>query len=393
MNYTWDNIECEDKIMKYIVNGTILLPDGEITGKGLLFDEKIIGIVDSAPEDAQVIDAQGGYVSPGLIDVHCHGFMGRDASNANADEIRFMSEKAVEWGVTGWLPTTMTLAWSQLEACFEAIGACMKESLSESWKGAQVLGVHAEGPFINAKKKGAQAGQFIQKPDAEKLRKWKNTVKLMTVAPEVEGAEEFIRNASQMGVVLSMGHTDANGEEAMKGIDAGITHATHTFNAMSPLSHRDIGVVGAALSDERVYCEVISDTFHVSPKLYKMIANIKNGKFVIITDSIQVAGMPDGTYDMAGETVIVDGIKCRFPNGTIAGSVLTMDRAVHNVQAHTGLPLWQVVNMASLNAANSIKMGDTKGSLEAGKDADILITDRDYNVQATYVRGNCVYQR
>lgn len=379
--------------MKCIINGTIILADGEVTGKALLFDEKFVGIVDEIPGDVEIIDAAGGYVSPGLIDVHCHGFMGKDASNASAEEIRFMSEKAAAWGVTGWLPTTMTLSWPHLEKCFEAVRKCMNDSFKEDWMGAQVLGVHAEGPFINSKKKGAQAGQWIQIPEIEKLEPWVNEVRLITVAPEVDGAKEFITAASGMGVTVSMGHTDANGEEAIAGIDAGITHATHTFNAMSPLSHRDIGAVGAALSDDRVYCEIIADTFHVSPMLYGMVAKIKGDKFVIITDSIQVAGLPDGTYDMAGETVIVDGIKCRFPNGTIAGSALTMDRAVRNVMAHTGLPLWQVVKMASLNPANSIGLGEVKGSIEIGKDADIIITDRDFNVQATFVRGNIVYKR
>lgn len=377
--------------MKCITNGNILLPDGEITGKVLFFDEKIRGIGTEVPYGAEVIDARGGYIAPGLIDVHCHGFMGRDASNASVEEIQFMSEKVAEWGVTGWLPTTMTLSWGQLERCFEAIGKCQQESLLSHWQGAQVLGAHAEGPFINPGKKGAQAGQWIQKPDADRLLPWAKVVKLMTAAPEMEGAIEFIQKAVGAGIVISMGHTNATGEEAVRGIDAGIEHATHTFNAMSPLSHRDIGAVGAALRDDRVYCELICDTFHVSADLYGMLAKIKGDKLVIITDSIQVAHLPDGTYDMAGETVIVDGIKCRFPNGTIAGSVLTMDRAVRNVWQHTDLSLWQVVKLASLSTAKSIHMDDHKGSIEVGKDADIIITDDAFNVQATYLGGRQIY--
>lgn len=375
--------------MKAIVNGTILTPTGEVEGKALAFEHgAIVGILDAAPARAEVIDAAGGYVSPGLVDVHCHGFMGWDASHGSADEIRWMSRQMAKWGTTAWLPTTMTLDWPVLEKCFGAIRQAMGESMDGGWRGATVLGCHAEGPFINPKKKGAQAGSSIQRPDAEKLRPWAGVVRLMTVAPEVDGAIEFIRAASRMGVTLSMGHTAATAQEALAGIEAGVTHATHTFNAMTPLSHREPGAVGAALTDGRVYCELIADTFHVDPMLYPLMARQKGEMLVLITDSIQVAHLPDGAYDQGGQTVIVNGIRLRFPNGTIAGSALTMDLAVRNFRRHTGLPLYEVVNMASLYPARSVGADAKKGSLEPGKDADILITDRDFHVQRTFARGD-----
>ena len=378
--------------MKCVVNGTILLPGGEVSGKALAFENgRIIGVMDEAPAGAEIVDAKGGYVSPGLVDVHCHGFMGMDASNGSLDELRAMSRQAAQWGVTAWLPTTMTLDWPVLEACFSAIRQAQADSLDADWGGAQVMGCHAEGPFINEKKRGAQAVESIQRPDIDKLRPWVDVVKLMTVAPEVDGALDFIRAASALGVVISMGHTDATAAEALMGVDAGVTHATHTFNAMTPLNHREPGVVGAALSDDRVYCELIADTFHVNPLLYPIMARQKGERLVLITDSIQVAHLPDGPHDQAGRTVIVDGIRCRFPDGTIAGSSLTMDLAVRNFRAHTGLPLYRVVNMAALYPARSVGADAAKGSLEAGKDADILITDGDFNVRRTYARGACVY--
>lgn len=379
--------------MNCIINGRILLKDGEVAGKALLFDNKIIGISDAVPEEAYIIDAKGGYIAPGLIDVHCHGFLGRDASNGSCDELRYMSRKAAEWGVTGWLPTTMTLSWGQLENCFKAGRWAQAASIDPDWNGAQIFGIHAEGPFINPKRKGAQAEKWVHKPDAEKLAAWKDVVRLITVAPEMEDALPFIRWAREMGVTVSMGHTDATADEALAGIDAGITHATHTFNAMPPLNHREPGAAGAALLDDRVYCEMISDGFHINPMLFGMMAKLKQDKLVIITDSIQVAGLPDGAYDMAGKTVIVEGIKCRFPDETIAGSTLTMDRAVRNVWAHTKLPLWKVVNMASLNPAASIGADGFKGSIEPGKDADILITDGEFNILRTFVSGKCVYNK
>ena len=379
--------------MKYIANGTILLPEGEVRGRALAIDDgRVAGLVDAVPAGAEVVDARGGYVAPGLVDVHCHGFMGWDASNGDGPELRAMSEQLVRWGTTSWLPTTMTLDWPVLERCFAAIRGAMAESAESGWRGARVLGCHAEGPFINPKRKGAQAESSIQRPDVEKLRPWADVVKLMTVAPEVEGALPFIRAAAGLGVVLSMGHTDATATQALAGVEAGVTHATHTFNAMTPLNHREPGVVGAALSDDRVYCELIADTFHVSPMLFGIMARQKGDHLVLITDSIQVAHLPDGPHDQSGQTVIVDGIRCRFPDGTIAGSCLTLDGAVRNFRAYTGLPLHEVVNMASLYPARSVGMDGRVGSLEPGKDADIVIADADFNVRATFVMGECVYR-
>lgn len=376
--------------MKCITNGKIILRDGLLEGRAILFDEVIRGFGDVPPQGAEIIDAGGGYVSPGLIDVHCHGFMGWDASHGDLDELRRMSRRAALFGVTSWLPTTMTLDWPVLERCFAAIRAAQIDSLSPEWNGAQVLGCHAEGPFINPKKKGAQAESCIQRPDAEKLCPWADVIRLMTLAPEMDGALECIRAARKMGITLSMGHTDATYDQALAGIGAGVTHATHTFNAMPPLNHREPGVVGAALGDNRVFCELICDTFHVHPALFTMVAKVAGERLVLITDSIPVAGLPDGPHDQMGATVVVDGMKLRFPDGTIAGSALTLDAAVRNFAKHTGLPIWRAANLASLNPARSIGLDDRKGTLETGKDADIVIADGDFNVRQTYVRGRRV---
>ena len=377
--------------MKCIVNGTILLPDGEVRGKALAFEGgKITDVLDAPPAGAEAIDAAGGYVSPGLVDVHIHGFMGMDASNGSFGELKEMSRRLAAWGVTAWLPTTMTLKWPALEACFAAIRRAQVDSRERDWGGAQVLGCHAEGPFINPAKKGAQDGAAIQRPDIEKLRPWTDVVKLMTVAPEVDGALPFIREAAELGVAVSMGHTAATAAQALAGFDAGVTHATHTFNAMPPLNHRQPGAVGAALGDGRVFCELICDTFHVHPALFGLMAKLAGDRLVLITDSIPVAGLPDGPHEQLGATVIVDGMKLRFPDGTIAGSALTLDAAVRNFAKHTGLPLWQAVGMASLNPARSIGADGDKGSLEPGKHADIVIADPDFRIRSTFVRGRRV---
>ena len=373
--------------MKCIVNGTILMPDGEMRGRALAFDEKILGLYDAPPSGSEVIDAGGGCVSPGLVDVHIHGFMGWDASDGRECDLMHMSRRLARWGTTSWLPTTMTLPWARLTHCFDTIRRAMWESLSDEWDGAQVLGCHAEGPFISPLKKGAQDEAAIQRPDAEKLRPWADVVRLMTLAPEVEGALPFIREAGAMGVTLSMGHTAASAAQALAGIEAGITHATHTFNAMTPLNHREPGAVGAALTSDSVYCELIADTFHVDPMLFSLMAKLKDDRLVLITDSIAAAHLPDGPHVQQGQEVWVDGIRLRFPDGTIAGSSLTLDAAVRNFRRYTDLPLYRVVNMASLYPARSVGLDARKGSLCPGRDADILITDENFHVQRTFVRG------
>ena len=379
--------------MKSIVNGRILIPDGVIDQKVLTFDQRIAEIASEPPEEAEIIDAKGCYVAPGLIDVHCHGFMGWDTSRADLSDLRNMCAHLVRNGVTSWLPTTLTLPWPELEKCFTAIREVMRESALPEWRGgAQVLGCHAEGPFISPRRKGAQREEYIQRPDPRRIKPWASVIRLITVAPEVDGALDFIRAARRMGIAVSMGHSDATAEQAFAAIEAGVTHVTHTFNAMAPLNHHNPGLVGAALNDDRVYCELIADGLHVSPLLLPLMARLKLHRLVLITDSIQSAGMPEGVYDQLGVQIRMEGEYCRLMDGTLAGSTLTMDKAVRNFVRFSGIPMWRAVNMASLYPARAIGMDDRKGALQRGKDADIVIADRHFNIRATFVGGTCVYK-
>lgn len=377
--------------MHCIINGRLLLEDRILDGATLLYDDKIIDIADKAPAGVEIIDAAGGYVAPGLIDLHCHGFLGMDASNGDLGEWVRMSELKAAQGVTAWLPTTMTLPWAKLEHCFETARQAIHETAKAGFRGARVLGVNAEGPFISPARKGAQDGGSIQRPDIEKVRPWADVIKLMTVAPEVDGALRFISAARKLGIRVSMGHTDATYAQAMDGIAAGIGHATHLFNAMSPLSHRAPGVVGAALGNAGVTCELIADDFHVHPALYPLLEKLAGNRLALITDSIAVAGLPDGPHDQLGVTVVVDGDRLRFPDGTIAGSALTLDRAVRNFHRHTGLPLWQVVNMATLHPARALGIEGRKGRLAPGLDADLVIADLDFNIRRAITGGETVW--
>ncbi len=380
---------------KAIINGTILSPDGEIRGKALLFNEKIQGITDI--EDArriaeEIIDADGAYVSPGLIDVHIHGYKGIDVSDDDPEAIRLMARHLPENGVTGFLPTTLTVSWPILESICRHVRQLSEESQNGAFPGAEILGLHMEGPFINPQYKGAQNESYILAPDADKILPFADVIKVLTLAPEMPGASDCIRTLKQeTGIALSMGHTGASFEQAMEAVGLGISRTTHLFNAMTQLVHRQPGVVGASLSSD-VYTELIADTFHVSKGIYPFLIKAKKGRLVLITDALRAAGMPDGEYENGGQTFILKGIECRLKDGTIAGSVLRLNQAVRNLRDYGNIPMYEAVRAASLNAAESADLADRKGSLTPGKDADITLMDQDCNVYKTWVRGICKYE-
>ena len=380
--------------LTYITNGSIVLPDSVVCGKYLAFDNdsgKIFGIVDELPPDANIIDAKGNYVAPGLIDIHIHGYLGEDTCDAKPEGIRKMAYGVAENGVTAFLPTTMTVSKEQIVASLDAVRSLKEES--KSWGGAEILGVHAEGPFINPSKKGAQAEENILVPDADFIIENSDIIKSVTLAPEMDEGHKCIKKlAAESDVLVSMGHTDAKFEEAMSAAKDGVNHATHLFNAMSALAHRNPGVVGAALASENVSVEVIADTFHINPGLYSIVAKVKGDKTVLITDCTRAGGMPDGEYELGGQPIFLKGIECRLADGTIAGSVLKLNEAVRNVINHTDLPVNEVFKMASLNPAKAIKCHGRIGSLENGKDADIIIADKNINIIRTIKKGKTIYE-
>ena len=382
--------------MKAIVNGRILLPDTEVHSKALLYDEAIIGIVDEADarrEADEVLDANGAYVAPGLMDVHIHGYGGDDVSDDDPAGVRRVSEKLLENGVTSFLPTTLTVDWDTLKSVCGHMRVLARESQRPEYPGAEILGVHLEGPFINPERKGAQNPEYILPPDADKVLPYADIVKLITLAPEMPGGYDCIRTLKQQSdIAISMGHSSATFDQAMTGIGLGVTRATHLFNAMSPLHHRDPGVVGAALNSD-VYTELIADTFHVNKGIYPMLAKTKGSKLVLITDALRSAGMPDGEYENGGQVFVLKGIECRLRDGTIAGSVLRLNQGVRHFRDYGGVTMAQAVRAASLSAAESIGLADTKGSLSPGKDADITLLNDDCGVLKTIVRGVCKFDR
>lgn len=374
--------------MKCIINGQIILPTEVKTGMAIIFDEKIESIVKADEIDLskyEVIDAKGNYVAPGLVDIHIHGYMGCDTSDGDANGIRKMCAGLVKNGVTSFCPTTMTVSVEEIEKAFNDAREVKAEGAKN---GAKVLGINCEGPFINPSKKGAQAEDHIKKPDAEFILKNADIIKVYTIAPEMEGGLECVEKVYNDGrVVSSIGHTGASFDEAKAGIEKGVRHTTHLFNAMTALMHRNPGVVGAVLSDENVSVELIADTFHINPGLYKMVAKLKGDKLCLITDCMRAGGMPDGDYTLGGQPVKKAGIQCLLEDGTIAGSVLDLNKGVKNFYEYSGVSLAEAFAAASLNPAKVIGEDDKIGSLEIGKCADIIIVDNDFNIIKTLIGG------
>ncbi len=379
--------------MKAIINGKIILKDKIVENQVLLISDKIEGIVskDCIPQGVEIVDANSGYISPGLIDLHIHGYLGKDVCDASEESIRTISEGLVANGVTGYLPTTMTVDMQVIKGALKVCRALKEES--KHWCGSTILGCHAEGPFINKEKKGAQDPKYILKPDAKFVKEYKDIIKIITLAPETD-TDSFaaIREiCKDTDVVVSMGHTSADYDTAMKSTEAGVKHVTHLFNAMTPLTHRAPGVVTAALNSD-ASCEIIVDTFHVSPVFYNMLWKLKGRKLCFITDCLPAGGLPEGEYTLGGAKIIYRGIVCRLEDGTVAGSVLHLNKGVWNVYTNSDIPLWECVNCASLNPATTIGLEKTKGSIEVGKDADVIITDNEFNVTKTIIGGEIRYE-
>lgn len=379
--------------MKAIINGKIILKDRIIEGSALLYSSVIEGIVPlgSVPADAEIIDAKGGYVAPGLIDMHIHGYLGKDVCDGEEESIRTISKGLLANGVTGYLPTTMTVDMNVIRQALEVCRSLKEES--KDWDGSVILGCHAEGPFISESKKGAQDAKYILKPDAAFVKEYADIIKSITLAPETDendfaAIREITRDTD---VLISMGHTSADYETAMASVNAGVKHVTHLFNAMTPLQHRAPGVVTAAMNSD-ISCELIVDTFHVDASLYDLLWKLKGRKLCFITDCLPAGGLPEGEYTLGGAKIIYRGIVCRLEDGTVAGSVLHLNKGVWNVYTNSDIPLYECVNCASLNPAAALGLDRTKGSLEIGKDADIIITDSEFNVEKTIIGGKIKYE-
>ena len=340
----------------------------------------------------EIIDAKGNYLSPGFIDLHTHANSGYDTMDASFEAVDAMARFQIKNGVTGFLATTMTASTEETEKAIKNLAnyiARQKENASvldtSGNVPAEVLGLYLEGPYFSMAKKGAQPSKYIKNPDIDELSYFlklsEDSVKIVAMAPELPSAIEAIDYLHTRGITVSAGHTDASFEIAKNAFNYGVTQVTHVFNGMKGLTHREPGISGAALIDERVSCEMICDGIHLHPGAMKLIVKAKGkDQIILISDSMMAAGLSDGEYTLGGQRVTVKNKEARLSDGTLAGSTLTLNKAIYNMVQMVGVPLEDAVRMATLNPARAIGLERKKGSIEIGKDADLVVFDEKLNI-------------
>lgn len=378
-----------------IIRGDIVTPQELIPGGHVVVEDgKIAGIGAGEPDTSgKVLDFQGRIVAPGFVDIHVHGGGGQDVMDASPEGLDRLSLFLAAGGVTSFLATTYTAPHGSILAAARNV----RDAIEKGTEGAEVLGVHMEGPYIDQTWCGAQDRRYIRRPQTQELeevhREAGGNLRMVTLAPEVEGALDAIGWLSARGIVPAAGHTDATYDEAMAGIDAGLRHASHLFNAMRPLHHREPGVAGAALWDGRVSVELIADGVHLHPATLGLAARLKGpGATALISDAIAPAGLPDGEYEFGGAKVTVRQGRCLLESGSLAGSAIRLCEAVGNMVELAGFSPEAAVEMASSTPARIAGAADRKGRLAPGMDADITVLDREFSVLLTMVGGRVVYE-
>jgi N-acetylglucosamine-6-phosphate deacetylase len=381
-------------------------PQEEIKDPLLFIEDGLISAVSSRsereiPKNATVIDlAKEGLaeaiLAPAFVDIHMHGGAGVDLMRAGPSELPRLNKFLTTHGVTGYFPTTVAAPLDQtctaLARLADAIEAAQNSRTEGDAIQARPLGIHLEGPFLSHKRRGVHPPEYLVEPSLGVFeRLWqaaRGHVRMMTIAPELPGALEVIAEAARRKVCVSIGHSDATLEAARAGVRAGARHATHTFNAMRPLDHRDPGILGEVLTDRLLSADIIADGIHVAPEVIQIfLRSVGLERSVLITDAMAAAGMPDGTYQLGPIQVEVRDGKCTS-NGSLAGSVLTMDRAVRNITRFSHWTLREAVRAATLNATRAAGLAQ-HGELVPGAEANIIVLSPDGEVRRTIVRGHC----
>ena len=345
----------------------------------------------AATDDREELDARGLLALPGVVDVHVHGAVGHEAMDADVAGLEAMAAFYARHGVTGFLATTWAAPVGDTLAALQAVAAAQRES----WSGARLLGAHMEGPYLNPRRCGAQDRATLRRPDPDEAERFLATgvVRLLTLAPELPGGLQLVRACAAGGVTASVGHSDATFAQVRAAVDAGVTHATHLFNAMRPLHHREPGTAGAALALPQVTVELIADEVHLHPAAVGLAIAAKGvDRVALVTDAVRATGMPAGAYSVGPRTVEVGDGAVRLADGSLAGSLLTMDAALRHTVAATGTPaagLWPATSRSPARAAG---VAGRTGSLAAGMDADVVLLDADLQVACTVVQGRVVHR-
>ena len=381
--------------MRFFKNVTVYVGGKGLQKRNVYFGEKIEKITRFAWRKADEISLpDDAIVLPGFIDQHIHGAGGSDAMDGTIADLKIIAEAIAREGTTGFLATTMTQSKGNILKALSAV----KEYRGEEQSGARLLGVHLEGPFISEKYRGAQPLEYIALPDVDIFKEYNeasgDAIKIVTLAPELEGAKPLVEYLKEVGITASIGHSDAGYESIADAVKLGAENVTHTYNAQRVLHHRELGVVGSAMLIDELNCEMIADTIHVSVPAMKMLVKSKSkDKLTLITDAIRAKGLPDGESELGGQRVYVKNGEARLEDGTLAGSVLQMNRAIQNMVTKVGMSLTEAVDCASLNPARALGIDGECGSLNVGKRADFAVLDKNFDVVLTVQGGKIIYKR
>ncbi len=367
------------KNIKLITPQEVLSGYGVITGEGKITSINPEQNIKTESVD-QIIDGKGMFLSPGFIDIHNHGNSGCDFMDATEEAIDKIGKYHLKNGVTSYLGTVLTQSYENMTKAVKNIAEYKNKDNS-----SQLLGVHLEGPFFSANKKGAQPEEFIKEPDMSFIKNLKdisgNKIKMVSIAPEKEEAPELISYLKENNIIAAMAHSNATYAEAINGIKHGATVATHLYNGMRSFTHREPGIVGASLTDERVYCEIIYDRIHLHDAAVQIALKMKGAdKIILVSDAMRAAGLEDGEYELGGQKVTVKDRAARLEDGSLAGSTLNLRSAVYNMVRYLNVPIHEAVRMASLTPAKAVGIDKYKGSIEIGKDADLILFDDDINI-------------
>ena len=379
--------------MKLIKNVRLVLKDKIVRGE-ILFSEKIekiiyrqkeadlAGINDNLP-NIEIIDGKGNYLCPGFIDIHIHGAAGFDTMDASSEALKTIKKSLIKSGVTSFLATTMSMPISDIEKTLSVI----RNEMIEDSQGARIIGSHLEGPFLNKEYKGCHLAKDIILPNTNLIEKYQDIIKLLTIAPEIEGAEAFIKYLREKDIIVSAGHTAASYEEVMEARKWGLSHTTHLFNAMGKLHHRKPSLLGAALTTDMT-CELIADFIHLHPATIKIVLQAKElGQLILVTDQMKAGSLGNGEYDLGGQKVIVKDGAASLVDGQLAGSVLRLDQAIRNIKKISDLPLEKIINMVTYNPARLLGMEDQLGCLKEGNRADFVFLNQDLEVIDVFKDG------
>lgn len=381
--------------MKGFKNVNVYIYGKGIVKKTIGFEnDKIAYIGDDQNKITQVIDCEDGAVLvPGFIDQHIHGAAGADAMDGTVDALKTIANALASEGTTSFLATTMT---QSPENILKAISAVKEYKSLNLESGAEVVGIHLEGPFISVKHIGAQPLEYVAAPDIKVFDQYNlasgNNIKLVSLSPETEGAKELIAHLKKQGIVASAGHTDAGVADIESAMACGLSNITHTYNAQKALHHREIGTVGSAMLFDQLNCEAICDTIHLSvPAIKLLIKNKPHDKFTLITDSMRAKHLADGISELGGQEVIVKNGEARLKNGALAGSILKMNDAIKNLVLKCNVPFTDAIDYATINPAKNLGIFDSVGSIEIGKKANLTVLDGEFNVKRTIRNGNIVF--